>query len=148
MAARRALPRLPRPGLGPAGWECQQSAQGDFGLLVAVIGRAERAARQSVSVVIEPVGLVLEVAADETVMGAAERRGYRWPTLCHGEGTCSVCWAEVLSGGQNLSAMRDKERNTLELLSPHLRARRQVRLACQARVHGDVAVRKPGVRPA
>ena len=96
---------------------------------------------------VQPGGFVLSVCDGETVMAAAERLGYRWPTLCHGEATCSVCWAQVLSGEQNLDAPGEAEQATLELLSPQLRAGRQVRLACQARVRGDLTVRKPGVRP-
>ncbi|XTP35580.1 2Fe-2S iron-sulfur cluster-binding protein [Mycobacterium sp. TJFP1] len=98
--------------------------------------------------VVEPRGIVIEVNEGETIMAAAERSGYHWPTLCHGDATCSICWAEVTEGGQNLSAMEDDERATLGLLSPRLRATRDVRLACRAQVVGDVAVRKPGVRPA
>ena len=97
---------------------------------------------------VQPGGFVLSVCDGETVMAAAERLGYRWPTLCHGEATCSICGAQVLSGEQNLDAPGEAEQATLELLSPQLRAGRQVRLACQARVRGDLTVRKPGVRPA
>ncbi|MFW0153049.1 2Fe-2S iron-sulfur cluster-binding protein [Mycobacterium sp. smrl_JER01] len=96
---------------------------------------------------VEPRGIVVEVNEGETIMAAAERSGYRWPTLCHGDGTCSICWVEVTEGAEQLSAIEDNERETLELLSPRLRATRTVRLACQARVNGDVTVRKPGVRP-
>ena len=81
---------------------------------------------------VQPGGFVLSVCDGETVMAAAERLGYRWPTLCHGEATCSICWAQVLSGEQNLDAPGEAEQATLELLSPQLRAGRQVRLACQA----------------
>ncbi|MCV7127867.1 MULTISPECIES: 2Fe-2S iron-sulfur cluster-binding protein [Mycolicibacterium] len=98
--------------------------------------------------VVEPRGIVIEVNEGETIMAAAERSGYHWPTLCHGDATCSICWAEVTEGGQNLSAMEDDESATLGLLSPRLRATRDVRLACRAQVVGDVTVRKPGVRPA
>lgn len=97
---------------------------------------------------VQPGGFVLSVCEGETVMAAAERLGYRWPTLCHGEGTCSICWAQVISGAQNLDAPSEAEQQTLELLSPQLRAGRQVRLGCQARVRGDLTVRKTGVRPA
>lgn len=80
-------------------------------------------------------------------MAAAERSGYHWPTLCHGDGTCSICWVEVTTGGEHLSAATDAELATLNLLSPRLRQSREVRLACQLRVTGDAVVRKPGVRP-
>lgn len=99
------------------------------------------------SVAIEPRHITLEVNEAETIMAAAERGGYHWPTLCHGDGTCSICWMEVTAGGENLSGVTDAELATLALLSPRLRQSREVRLACQARVTGAVVVRKPGVRP-
>lgn len=98
-------------------------------------------------VVVEPRGIELDIDDGETVMGAAQRNGYRWPTLCHGDGTCSICWVEVKAGADHLSDTAPREQDTLELLSPVLRATRTVRLACQARVQGDVVVHKPGVRP-
>lgn len=104
---------------------------------------------QTHSVVVEPRAITLEVNDGETIMAAARRRGYHWPTLCHGDGTCSICWVEVKAGAEKLSAPTDNERETLALLSARLRATRTVRLACQARVLGGrVTVRKPGVRPA
>ncbi len=111
------------------------------------MGHNSATTTQTHCVAVEPRGIVVEVNEGETIMAAAERGGYHWPTLCHGDGTCSICWVEVTEGSDNLSAMRDNERETLDLLSPRLRATRTVRLACQARVGGDVTVRKPGVRP-
>lgn len=96
---------------------------------------------------VEPRGIEFDVNDGETIMGAALRNGYRWPTLCNGDGTCSICWVEVRAGEDHLSDAAPRERDTLELLSPVLRATRTVRLACQARVLGDVTVRKSGVRP-
>lgn len=59
-----------------------------------------------------------------------------------------MCWVEVTAGEGELSDVGQLERDTLELLSSYIRRTRTVRLACQARVVGDVEVRKPGVRPA
>lgn len=98
-------------------------------------------------VAVEPRGIEFEVNDGETIMAAAQRHGYRWPTLCRGDGTCSICWVEVTAGENQLSDTAPAERATLELLSPLLRANRTVRLACQARVRGDVTVRKSGVKP-
>ncbi len=99
-------------------------------------------------VTVEPRDIEFEVDDGEAIMAAAQRNGYRWPTLCRGDGTCTICWAEVKVGAEQLSTIELLEQGTLELLSPVLRATRTVRLACQARVHGDVTLRKTGVRPA
>lgn len=110
-------------------------------------GHRPATATQTHFVSVEPRGIVIEVNEGETIMAAAERSGYHWPTLCHGDATCSICWAEVTEGSQNLSVIDEDERTTLGLLSPRLRATRNARLACRAKVTGDVTVRKPGVRP-
>ena len=98
---------------------------------------------------VEPAGVDLVVDDDETVMHAAERQGYRWPTVCHGQAVCTTCFVEILSGSEHLVAAAPLERHALDN-SPviELAAGREVRLACQARVTGDVVVRKRGVRPA
>ncbi|WP_224972867.1 2Fe-2S iron-sulfur cluster-binding protein [[Mycobacterium] nativiensis] len=98
-------------------------------------------------VTVEPRHIVLEADDGETIMGAALRSGYRWPSLCGGDGTCSICWVEVLTGGNQLSEVGELEQDTLQLVPALVRRTRSVRLACQARVQGDVCVRKSGVRP-
>jgi 2Fe-2S ferredoxin len=94
--------------------------------------------------------LELEIQADEgaTIMEAAHENGLYWPTTCGGEGICTSCACTVEDGGTNLEPIGRGELKTLaaELGEATVRARR-LRLACQARVHGDVTVTKRGVRP-
>lgn len=96
-------------------------------------------------ITVRPMGIVLEARPQDTVMAAAHAHGYYWPTTCGGEGRCSSCALIVLSGDENLTEMGRSERGTIEaeLGAPALA--RGVRLACQARILGDVEVRKPGV---
>lgn len=95
-------------------------------------------------VLVVPLDAEIVVQDGETLMAAAERSGYRWPTVCHGDGECGVCYVIVESGAERLSPMGTGERATLE------RVRRandsRVRLACQLEVYGSVRVSKPGVR--
>jgi 2Fe-2S ferredoxin len=100
-----------------------------------------------VTVVVEPKGFVLDAYEGETVMGAAGRLGYQWPTRCGGEASCSACACEVRTNPEGLSAMERLERSTLERVFPKLHEGEfPLRLACQARVVGDVVVFKRGVR--
>jgi 2Fe-2S ferredoxin len=94
-------------------------------------------------VTVEPRGIAFEAEDGETIMDAAQRCGYRWPTLCNGDATCSICWVEVTTGAEYLSDIEARERETLDTM---LTRRQAVRLACQARVNGMVTVRKNGVR--
>jgi ferredoxin, 2Fe-2S len=94
---------------------------------------------------VEPLGIDLEVGERETVMEAAERAGYRWPTTCYGDGTCSVCWMEILQGEDNLSAMEAAEEEGLANFSGRRFIKAPVRLACQVTCRGDAVVKKKGV---
>lgn len=96
---------------------------------------------------VEPSGIELDVKDGETAMAAALRLGYRWPTLCGGEGACSVCRMEVVSGENNLGPKADDEQETLDSAPGRPRGE-HVRLACQASVYGDVVVLKKGVKSA
>jgi 2Fe-2S ferredoxin len=98
------------------------------------------------SITIQSLGIVVEARPEDTIMAAARAQGYYWPTTCGGEGRCTTCAAIVRSGKENLSAMGDQERRTIEAELGPTALERGVRLACQARVLGDVELLKLGVR--
>ncbi|MET7689586.1 2Fe-2S iron-sulfur cluster binding domain-containing protein [Streptomyces sp. NPDC005483] len=95
-------------------------------------------------VAVRPSGVELDVLDDEDVFTAAQRLGYRWPTLCGGKGTCRTCFVQVEEGAENCLPVGPLEREGIEAL------RRPVdgltRLACRLRVQGPVTVTKRGVR--
>ncbi len=91
----------------------------------------------------QPVGLRVEVAEGTTVLDAARLAGSdlgRWGirATCGGQAWCGQCRVEVLAG--RVSGAGEKE---LEMLA-RLGARDGYRLACRARVLGDVRV---GLQP-
>lgn len=98
-------------------------------------------------ITILPLGQTIEAADGLTIMDAAHECGLYWPTTCGGQGICTSCACSVEDGGDNLELMGRGELKTLteELSEATVQARR-LRLACQARVHGDVTVTKRGVR--
>lgn len=96
-------------------------------------------------VIVQPKGVELALKQGETVFDGARRLGYSWPTVCGGQGTCSTCYMSVADGSENLSEPSAYEREGLERLDiPE--GPNPVRLACQAKVFGDVTVTKRGVR--
>ncbi|HWO73712.1 MAG TPA: 2Fe-2S iron-sulfur cluster-binding protein [Dehalococcoidia bacterium] len=101
-------------------------------------------------ILVMPAGIVLEARLGETIMEAAQRLGYYWPTTCGGQGVCTTCLCEVEAGGGLLAAMGRSERKTLAAERGEAILGRPVRLACQATVlaEGEVCVAKPGVRSA
>ncbi|HVO51765.1 MAG TPA: 2Fe-2S iron-sulfur cluster-binding protein [Thermoanaerobaculia bacterium] len=74
-----------------------------------------------------------EVAAGTTVLAAADALRVAIGRVCGGGGTCSTCRVEVVAGAENLSPLEENE-IAYELGE-------NVRLACQARILGDVGVR-------
>ena len=96
-------------------------------------------------VTVLPLGAVIEVDDGESVFHAAVDAGYRWPTVCGGEGSCRTCYMRILDGADSFEAPDDWEQEGLEDLA--FSGVGGMRLACQARVHGDATVRKPGVKP-
>lgn len=95
---------------------------------------------------VEPSNIELEATTGETVMEVAERQGYFWPVGCARNGECTNCAMEVVSGLGRLSQMGRYERlNLLRQRGPRSIEDPRLRLACQARVLGDVVVYKRGV---
>jgi 2Fe-2S ferredoxin len=99
-------------------------------------------------IVVTPSGLEFEARQGETLMDAARGLGYYWPTTCGGQGVCTTCLSEVVSGGELLAEMGRSERKTLAAERGEAIFSRPVRLACQAAVlrQGTIVVSKPGVR--
>ncbi|HEY5477139.1 MAG TPA: 2Fe-2S iron-sulfur cluster-binding protein [Tepidiformaceae bacterium] len=97
---------------------------------------------------VEPIGIEVEASAGETVMDAVSVRGYFWPVGCGRTGECTNCAMEVIAGLARLSPMGRYERqNLVRQRGPRSVEDPRLRLACQARVEGDVVVRKAGVHP-
>lgn len=98
-------------------------------------------------VVVLPDSITFEAEDGQTIMDAAHEAGLFWPTTCGGQGICTTCACVVEAGAENLEQIGRSELKTLttDLSETTVRARR-LRLACQARVTGDVTVTKRGVR--
>ena len=98
-------------------------------------------------IIIRPAGLEVQAKAGDSVMDAAWACGVRWPTSCGGQGECSSCIFVVVSGKENLSSIGKWEARALSQVMGNRAPNGDIRLACQARVLGDVEVEKRGVRP-
>ena len=100
-------------------------------------------------ITIRPLNLTIEAPDGATIMQAAWDSGLYWPTTCGGQGICTSCACSVDEGAENLEPMGRSELRTLaDELGEAAVQKRRLRLACQARLHGDVSVTKTGVRPA
>ncbi|MFC8827369.1 2Fe-2S iron-sulfur cluster-binding protein [Streptomyces sp. NPDC057137] len=96
-----------------------------------------------------PLDVELTVRPGESMMAAAQRHGYFWPTRCRGQALCTACLFEVVSGDEEFDPVQPLEQEALESLSEFQATRRYpLRLGCQARPGGPAAVFKRGMKPA
>lgn len=98
---------------------------------------------------VEPDGLDIEVAPDETLVEAAWRLGYEWPTICFGQADCMTCHVRLIEGESAAVPASDDELERMRTkMSPRLHSPLR-RLACRLLVTGDgLVVEKKGVRRA
>jgi ferredoxin, 2Fe-2S len=91
-----------------------------------------------------PADDVVEVDAGESLMAAARRQGWFWPTVCGGDCECGTCWVVVEEGAEHASAMEAAERTTL---AKGMKANEpKVRLACQIKISGPMVVTRRSVK--
>ena len=94
-----------------------------------------------------PSGAQIDVLPDETLIEAAWRCGYEWPTVCFGQAQCGACIVAVISGAEHLGALPDDESEALRTLPGRRVPRGAVRrLACRLQFEGPITVEKRGVR--
>lgn len=76
--------------------------------------------------------------AGQTILDVSLANGIQHTHVCGGNARCSTCRVVVLNGNENLSP-RGEEENTIALRKSFAP---DIRLACRARVNGDVSVRR------
>lgn len=85
-----------------------------------------------------PAGQSFEVAAGTTILVSAIQNGLQLRHDCT-EAICGTDRVKILSGKENLSEKNDNEELTLEMMN----GGPDDRLACVARISGDVTVEVP-----
>jgi len=99
----------------------------------------------AVTVRVLPLDRSFTVMPEESVLQAARSSGLRWPSICNGQGSCTVCHMEVRDGLAHAGAEGPGERERL-----HFAGRRDpaARLACQTHPLRSITVWKKGVKAA
>ncbi len=106
---------------------------------------------ETYTVRVEPSGIEFEVGRKETVFSAAARAGLHWPTICYGQVRCTACALRIIDGRPNTVEPTTAETTLLRRMAEsggRRRPQRELRLACQLKLRGDITVHKSGVRPA
>jgi Na+-transporting NADH:ubiquinone oxidoreductase subunit F len=79
---------------------------------------------------------VLEVSGGDTLMNTLAREGIRLASTCGGKGSCAMCRCRIVKGGGRIAERELPYFNKKEVVG-------KWRLACQVKVHGDMAVDLP-----
>jgi ferredoxin len=88
---------------------------------------------KKVRIAFPKTGQECEVDAGDTLVDATFRYDLPIRYRCE-RAVCTTCLTEVLEGGENLSEMEEREKQTLDAI----KAKPHWRLACQVSVAGDV----------
>lgn len=86
------------------------------------------------------LGTTSPVSAGQTILDAAIESDIPLSHACGGFCACTTCHVIVLEGAQNLSTIEEDESDRLE---GKLGVQLKSRLACQAKVHGDITIEIP-----
>ena len=78
----------------------------------------------------------LNVEQGANLMKSLLLAGMPVASSCHGDGVCSKCRIQILSGMENLSPINVTE----EVLRDRLKVPKDVRISCQTQVLGDITV--------
>jgi adenylate cyclase len=107
-------------------------------LLIVVAARARRKLKERLDQVAVnyPGGEVIRVPRGFSVLEASRLGGLPHYAVCGGKGQCSTCRVQILGDYDSLPAPDKMEQTTLRRIN----AGPDVRLACQLRPNGDVAV--------
>lgn len=83
-----------------------------------------------------PGGRTIEATPGASILEASWLAGVPHAAVCGGRGRCSTCRVRINDGGHHLAPPSEAERRVLD----RIKAAPNVRLACQARPTGDIAV--------
>ncbi|HEY77609.1 MAG TPA: DUF4445 domain-containing protein [Dehalococcoidia bacterium] len=101
-----------------------------------------KGAKHQPTVIFQPMGRRGHVSDGTTIKEAAHDLGIDIESVCGGRGTCGKCKVRIEEGfsrTESLSPLNEAERKMLTLKQQGDR----YRLACQARIHGDLVVFVP-----
>ncbi|MDM8559245.1 adenylate/guanylate cyclase domain-containing protein [Candidatus Parabeggiatoa sp. HSG14] len=82
--------------------------------------------------------IILHHQADETILETSLNNGIAHYHECGGKGDCTTCRIRVLNGHQNITKRTDAELK----IAQEKNWSDDIRLACQAKIHGDVTIRR------
>ena len=83
----------------------------------------------------------IDVSPDTTILEATLKANINHMHVCGGNARCTTCRVDILDGLDNCRPRNEKEKQ----LSEKLGFPRNIRLACQTKISGNVTIRRPVV---
>ena len=83
----------------------------------------------------------IDVSPDTTILEATLKANINHMHVCGGNARCTTCRVDILDGLDNCRPRNQKEKQ----LSEKLGFPRNIRLACQTKISGNVTIRRPVV---
>lgn len=80
----------------------------------------------------------VESSEAETLLEVAQRADIPITHVCQGNGRCSTCRVQIIEGQENVSPPSDSEK----LIAVQMGFGETIRLACQAKIIGDITIRR------
>jgi uncharacterized 2Fe-2S/4Fe-4S cluster protein (DUF4445 family) len=104
---------------------------------------------QKYTIVFQPSGVRGKVADNTTVLNAARQLGAGLESICGGKGTCGKCKIRIEEGyfakygiHSAVTSVTTREEVSAKFLNRQ-QMKRNYRLACQTRIHGDIVIFVP-----
>ncbi len=91
----------------------------------------------SINITVFPKNICLKARRGRTILDVLKETSISIPHECDGKCTCGTCYVTVEQGMENLSPKHELEDLHLEKQSDH----GNKRLACQARILGEIVIR-------
>jgi len=81
---------------------------------------------------------VIDCAEEQSILEATLAAGINHTNACRGQGKCSTCRVSITDGIENCTTRTKDE----EIIADQLRLPKDIRLACQTKVTGDIRIRR------
>lgn len=81
---------------------------------------------------------VIECTEDQSILEATLAAGIEHTNACGGNGKCSTCRVSITKGIENCSSRTNAE----QIIANQLMLPREIRLACQTTINGDISIRR------
>ena len=85
----------------------------------------------------------VEAEDGQSILQALLQGDVEWMHACGGFCNCTTCRVKIEEGMDNVSEMRQDEKNTLRRFQGEEVLEGPFRLSCQVKVHGDIKVSEP-----